>query len=425
MRNYCALLIAALLTIAGSGHTAAQEYQPKSIQFRGAPEYTETELLAAAQLKLGMSLSVDAMKDHAKVLMDSGVFESITFQFTGVDLRYIMTPSTSLVPIKLANIPLAAGADLDAQLHDRVPLYHGKVPAEGGLTDQVRMALEQILAAKGIKANVEAVATASQSPASSATVIFSIASPPVVVGEMGVDSKSPALEPGATQILKTLAGTPYDLEGTSSRIATYLENYYRDKGYIEVHVEAAPKDPVTAAEFIQVPFQLSFAPGIQYKLDRIRLAPDLVVTQAHFDEQANIHPGDFAEGQRLTEEWQFIVHQFHNHGYMQATVHPKPSFDRAKGTVSYDVTVEPGPAYSMGSLTIENVSDDLRAAMLAAWKMPAGAVFNEAAVVGFFGAHDANPALGRVFAAVNINYTPYLNNDLHIVDVVLRLEKKH
>lgn len=425
MRNYLAFIVAALTFVSGLGNLVAQEYQPHSIQFRGAPDYSDQELLAAAQLKPGMSLSVDAMKEHAKLLMDSGVFDSITFQFTGVDLRYIVTPSTSLVPIKLANIPLTAGADLDAQLHDRAPLYHGKVPADGGLTEQVRTALEQILAAKGIKANVEAVATASQAPASGATVIFSIASPPVVIGAMGVDAKSPALDPGATQILKTLEGTLYDLDGTPSRIATYLENYYRDKGYIEAHVAAAPRDAVASADAIEIPFQLSVAPGIQYKLDRIRLAPDLVVTQAHFDEQVNIHPGDFAEGQRMTAEWQFVARQYHNHGYMQAAVHPAPTFDRVKGTVSYDVTVEPGPVYTMGTLAIENVSEDLRALMLAAWKMPAGSVFNEGAVVGFFAAQDQNPALGRVFAAVNVKYTPHQNDETHTVDVVLRLEKKH
>ena len=208
MRRFASLLIAAFAFLAAS--VSAQEYQPRSIQFKGAPDYSDQELLAAAQLKPGISLSVDAMKDHARILLDTGVFSNITFQFTGVDLRYQLTPSANLLPIRLTNLPLDAGKDLDAKIHDRVPLYHGKVPPDSGLMEQVRAALEQILAqilaAQGVTATVQAVATAGAAPGADGAVNFSIASPPVVVGEIHFDSKSPALDPGADQILKKLSG---------------------------------------------------------------------------------------------------------------------------------------------------------------------------------------------------------------------------
>ncbi len=403
---------------------AAQNYQPRSIQFKGAPDFSDQELLTAAALRPGISLSVDAMKDHAKLLLDTGVFDNITFQFTGVDLRYLLTPSAALLPIRLANLPLASDKDLDAELHDKAPLYHGKVPADSGLTEQVRIALEQILAAQGIKATVEAVATAGTAPGKG-EVLYSITAPPVLLGEMYLDSKSPALEPQARELLNKLANTPYDLDGTPSQISTYLGNYYRDKGYIEAAITATPANPAAAsAGAIRIPFQISFVPGIQYKLAQVRLAPDLVVAQADFDHQANIHPGDIADGQRVLQNWEFLSRQYHNHGYMQARIHPTPTFDRAKGTVTFDVTTDAGPVYTMGVLTIENVSEDLRAAMLAAWKMPAGATFNEGAIRGFFATQGVNPALERVFAAINVSYSLHLNDEARTVDVALRLEKK-
>jgi outer membrane protein assembly factor BamA len=422
MRNSASLLTAAFVVFAALG--SAQEYQPKSIEFKGAPEYSDPELLAAAQLKPGISLSVDAMKDHARILLDTGVFDNITFQFTGVDLRYQLTPSKTLSTVHLTNMPLAAGKDLDAKIHDRVPLYHGKVPADSGLMEQVRAAFEQILAAQGIKATVQAVATAGTAPGAAGTVNFSIASPPVVVGEIHLDTKSPALDPGADQILKKLAGQPYDLDGSQSQIATYLSNYYHDKGYVEAHVESTPLAANSTADAIQIPFKVSLAPGMQYHLGEIRFAPDLVASHADFDRQSAIHYGDTAAGQRLTDDWQYIARQYHNHGYMQASVHPAPTFDRFKATVSYDVTADPGPVYTMGKLTVQGVTDELRAAILAKWPVPAGAVFNEGAVRGFFATHGVNPELERVFAAVNTNYTQQLNDEAHTVDVTVRLEKK-
>lgn len=419
------LFLVAVGVLAGPWNGAAQQYQPRSIKFIGAPEYTSQELLAAAELKPGISLTVEEMKGHAKLLMDSGVFDSITFQFTGVDLRYILTPSTALLPMRLANLPLTEGAELDAKLHEHIPLYHGKVPADGGLTDQVRAALEELLAAEGIKATIEAVAT-SEAVSRKSAVFFSITAPPVLVGEIHLDAKSPALESKADQILKGMTGTPYDQEGTPSQIATYLGNYYRDEGYIEANVEAVPQGPpVVSPDSIRVPFLVVFAPGNLYRMANVRLAPDLLLTQADFDRQANIRPGDIADGQRVQQNWEFIARQYHNRGYMQARIHPAPAFDRDKRTVSYDVTAEPGPVYTMGGLTIENVADDLRAMMLAAWKMPAGMVFNEGAISNFFAIGDANPALSRVFATAECKYVLHLNDAARNVDVVLRLEKKH
>jgi outer membrane protein assembly factor BamA len=164
---------------------------------------------------------------------------------------------------------------------------------------------------------------------------------------------------------------------------------------------------------------------MQYHLGEIRFAPILLASHADFDRQSALHFGDTADGQRLTDDWQYIARQYHNHGYMQASIHPAPSFDRFKGIVSFDVTAEPGPVYTMGQLTIENVSDDLRAAILAKWTVPPGTVFNEGAVRGFFVTHAVNPELERVFAAVNVKYTQQLNDETHTVDLTIRLEKKH
>lgn len=423
MRSFAPLLTAAFLAFASLG--SAQEYQPRSIEFKGAPEYSDQELLAAAQLKPGISLSVDAMKEHAKLLLDTGVFDNITFQFTGVDLRYLLTPSAALYPIRLTNLPLVTGKDLDAKIHDRVPLFRGKVPADSGLTEQVRAALEQILASQGLKVSVQATPTPGAVPGGNGTVNFSIASPSVVVGEIHPDSKSPALDPGADQVLKKLTGLPYDVEGSPSQIATYLGNYYHDKGYLEAHAESTPMAARTTADLVEIPFQVSISPGMQYHLGEIRFAPGMVASHADFDRQSTIHFGDTADGQRLTDDWQYIARQYHNHGYMQASIHPTPSFDRFKGLVTFDVTAEPGPVYTMGKLTIENVTDELRAAILSKWKVPSGTVFNEGAVRGFFITYDVNPELERVFAAVNINYAQNLNDDAHTVDVAVRLEKKH
>lgn len=426
MRRHLCLLLVAISACVAARPAASQKFLPKTIQFQGDPEYSDAELLAAAGLKKGVVLGFTEMQDYCKRLLATGAFSTVAFKFDGQDLIFMLAPSTDLFPVRLENLPLTPGKDLDAKLHDQIPLYHGQVPAEGGLTDDVTAALEKILADQGFQATVTAVASPPQAPGKGGFVDYSVTSPPVVVGDIRLSGNSAPIEQGAQDILAKLTGLPYDSTGSVNQITTYLGNYYQDKGYVEVAVEAAPAGaPTVAAGAIRVPFEVSVSPGAQYRLAAIKLAPGLLVAQADFDRQAQIHPGDIADGQHVTQNWEYISRQYHNHGYIKASVHPVPTFDREKGTVSYAVTVDPGPVYTMGTLTIENVSDDLRAAMLAAWKMPQGSVFNEGAIRGFFATHGVNPALERVFATVDANYTMHLNDDNHSIDLILRLERKH
>jgi outer membrane protein assembly factor BamA len=425
MRRYLFLLFTCLVLASTAVPAAAQKFNPKTIQFKGDPEYSDQELLAAAGLKKGVVLTSAEMSDHSKLLMDSGVFSNLTYKFDGVDLVYMLTPAEVMYPIHLRNIPLTAGAELDAKLHDRLPLYHGKVPSEGTLLDGVRSALVEMLAAQGINATISAVPTGGGQQ-KTGMMNFNIDSPPVVVGEIHLDPASPALDAKAQEILAKQAGSPYDVEGTPSQISTDLGNFFHDKGYLEASLNAAPQGaPVVAPDAIRIPFFLSATPGPLYKLSSVQLAPGVLVTQAEFDHQSHIHSGDIADGQHVTQNWQFISRQYHNKGYMKATVHPTPTFDRAQSTVIFLVEVDPGPAYTMGTLRIDNVGDDVRTAMLAAWKMPAGVVFNESAVVSFFAAGDASPQLKRLFSGVSCKYVMTLNDDTHTVDVVLRLDKRN
>jgi outer membrane protein assembly factor BamA len=420
-------LILISLALFGAGlPVAAQKFQPKTIQFKGDPEYSDQELLAAADLKKGSVFTTAEMNDHSKRLMDSGVFDSLSFKFDGVDLIYTLIPSSTLYPVRLENLPIAAGPELDAKLHERLPLYHGKVPSEGTLLDGVRTSLEEMLAAQGIKATVSAVPSNGPGGPKAGSMSFSIDAPAILVGEIRPDPSSPPLDTGAQEIIAKLSGSPYNVVGSPSQIATYLSNYYHDKGYLEADIHAVPQGaPAITPEAVHVPFAVSVAPGPIYRLASVKFDPGVLVTQAEFDHQSSIHPGDIADGQHVTQNWQYIARQYHNKGYIKASVHPTAAFDRAQGTVTFTVSVDPGPQYTMGTLKVENVSDELRAAIQAAWGMPAGAVFNEGAIRGFFATQGVHPALERVFSTVNLSYVIHPNEDSHTIDLTLRLEKKH
>ncbi|HEX4286846.1 MAG TPA: hypothetical protein VHZ28_17265 [Terracidiphilus sp.] len=416
----------AILALAFAGlHASSQTFQLKAIKFAGAPEYSDQELLATVGLLPGTTLSYAQMNTYAQKLVDIGAFSSVAFKFDGQDLIFQLTPATGLLPLHLQNLPLHAGKDLDDKLHHQFPLYHGLLPEQGGITESIRLALEQMLAAQGIKASV-AVSPYKDTPSSKTTAVnFAIVSPQVLIGDLRTEGAIVALDPRASAILAKYPGAPYDSLGTPAAIEADLTTYYKDQGYSDpaIHAGATIK-PVLSPDAVRIPLRISIVPGVQYKLGAIQLAPDLVITQADFDRKFHFHPGDAPDGSRLRDAWKFIELQYHDRGYVKAKVQPAATTDSATRTINYTVKVIPGPPYTMGKLAIENVTDDLRTQMIAAWKMPSGSAFNESVISAFFSSHGVNPALEQAFSAADYHYTLQPNDDAHTVDVKLALEKK-
>jgi outer membrane protein assembly factor BamA len=430
MKRKFFLLITAIVVLAGSQLSSQERFVPKTIQFKGAPEYANQELLAAAGLQKGASIAYPEVKVHAQKLLDTGLFESSDFTYNGVDLVFNMVPSTTLYPVRLENLPLTPGKELDAALHDRLPLYHGKVPSEGGLTEDVRQALEKILAAKGIKATVAATPYTDLKTAQVTAMSFAITSPPVRVGEIHLEGVSPDLQDKVKAVAARAMKSNFDTENAAINLENSFTLFYSDEGYATAKVHAQQSgNPVMGSAAIEVPFIVSVEPGRRYKLGSIRLPSGELLNLAQINKATGVATNSvetkmsISGGLTLRSALFYVAGQYKSKGYMDCVVTPRPQYDDANGIVNYTLEVDPGPVYTMGKLTIDNIADDLRAAMLAAWKMPTGAVFNGSAMYAYYYTQ-GDTALGRTFASANCTYKLATNHETHTVDVTLRLERK-
>jgi len=418
-------LLSALVAVSLHGSLAAQTFTPQSFKFKGADEYSNAELIAAANLTKGASLTQAQMSDHAKLLMDTGLFTNISFTFNGADLTFEITPSPDLLPVRLENFPMDKDKMLDDQIHAHLPLYHGKVPVQGGLMDDVQKELESQLAARGIQATVTAMPYNDLILNKVTAINFSITSPPVTVGEISLSGASPEQAANTQSNAAIFVGSPYSKAGSANELEIRVVLFYTEQGYLEATAHATAQTATIDPQGVHIPFALIVSEGPRYRLTGIKLAPDMAVTQETFDKQARLRAGDVVAPAKLREEWHFIERQYHNHGLMKAAISPVPAFDHTNGTVSYLVTAVPGPVYTMGTLRVENVADDLRAAIISTWPIPAGSTFNESAITAMTATQGVHPILERVFAATTLRYRLSLHDDVHTVDVILRLEKRH
>jgi outer membrane protein assembly factor BamA len=429
MKRTFILLLTAVVFLAAGRHASSQKYLPKTIQFKGAPEYSDQELLAASGLKTGAVLDFAEMSGHSQKLMDTGLFETLSFKFDGVDLVYTLVMHTELYPVRLENLPLTPGKELDAALHDRIPLYHGKVPAERGLTEQVRQALEEMLAAKGIKVNVTVKPYTDQKLHEVTAMNYSITDPPVRVGEIHLQGVSPEMQSKVKAVADRATRTDYDTDNTASNIERAFALLYTDEGYAAVKVHAERSDhAIAGSQSIDIPFNVTIEEGRHYKLGSIYLPSGEPLSLAEINKAAGVASNAIEKqsvtgGVALRTALLYVTGQYKSKGYMDCVVTPHPKYDEAAGNVNYTLEVQPGPVYTMGTLTIQNSAEDLRAAMLSAWKLPEGAVFSEKAIYDYY-YMQGNTPLGRTFASANCKYKLTKNIDTHTVDVTLRVEKR-
>ncbi len=426
------LLFAALPALLFVPHALrAQSITPQAIEFQGAPDIPAADLLAAAHLQPGRPLTAADIRDHAQLLIDSGLFEDLHYSVSGQNLIFQLTPSTQVFPMRLINIPIAPGPALDQKLHALFPLFHGKVPADGTLLSGVRVALEQMLSAQGLEATVKAVPFTDPKQQVITFMDFSVYVPEVHLGAIHLDAppSSPQIAIAVRDILSKLQGSPYSRQDSPGQIETSLISYYRDRGFFDCAVHATPQPAVEVpidqiVNVIRVPFSASVTPGPLYHLSSVQLAPGLAVSPADFDRVSNLHPGDPADASLIAPALDFLTRQYHNKGYVRAKTQLTPTIDRARATVSYAVSVDPGPVYTMGRLAVENVSGQLRAMILSTWKMPAGSVFNESAIMDYFSDRKLPSDLRRTLAMATVRYVLHIDDDTKTVDVELILQKK-
>ena len=258
---------------------------------------------------------------------------------------------------------------------------------------------------------------------------YAITQPPVRVGAINVVGASAQMQAKVTQLAQSVTKSGYDTEYAAENVEHAFASLYTDEGYAvaKVHAEQVGS-PVASSEAIDVPFNVTVEEGRHYKLGTIRLPGGEPLDLAELNKAAEISSTateklTLAEGVTVRTALQYVAGQYKSTGHMECKVSPHAELDDATGVANYRIEVDPGPVYTMGKLTIENGADDLRAAMLAAWKLPEGTVFNQNAIAEYF-RKQGNTPLGRTFASVNCRSTLTMNPETHTVDVALRLEKK-
>jgi len=327
----------------------AQTYTPKTIRIDAPDSVDKTEALRIANLPSSRPLTKDQIEAALGRLSDTGMFADLSYTVDGNALTIKLTPSAAsqLQPVVFANFVWWQPAELESLIEQRVPAYHGKLPAAGTLTQQVEDALVALLHDKGVDARIEARETGM----GAASVTLSIASPRVLVGKVDIANSLPALEKHIAGFTISLEGEDFDLGVATKSIHDSVSDIYQNNGYLDITV-AAPTygAPQKQADHYSVDLTDSVNPGPIYHVAQITIQAAPPVSEADLAKAAAIKAGDPASPLAQRVAAGEMQKTYSEAGYLAADVHFAISKDSNAHTVSYAVTTQPGEVFHLAGV---------------------------------------------------------------------------
>ncbi len=379
-----------LLLIASSLLAQTRKLSPKdlppsafkliSVKITGTDHYMPEEITEAAHLKIGETFTNDDFKAATERLGASGLFSDVayTYQYSGEGTRLTLqlTETDKLVPVRFDNIVWYSDDELLAQLHERVPLFHGRLPVAGNLPDRVSDALQALMVDRGVSGKVDYLRAGAENGPVEA-IVYSVKGPDIRIRKIAFQGASPAELDALNSAATRLEGADYLRSALRMEEDKVFRPVYLERGYLKSSFgDAQAKVVEGSANPTLVDVTFPVVPGPQFKISAVRFTGEKAFPGERLGAMVHLKPGEPANAVELQEDTLAIKKLYGTKGYMAVTIEPKPEFDDAQAMVNYAIEVSEGDVYKMGELTIEGLDKETTARLEEDWKLRGGDAYD-------------------------------------------------
>lgn len=375
----------------------------ESVTVSGSSHYSSQQIAPWTGLKAGSMVTRDDLQHGADNLVALGPFATVQYKFssspTGVSVEYQVTDAPE-VPAEFDNFIWLTDADLSDALTQSGILFDGQVPSHGSMLDSMDPALEKILDARGVHAQVAHELV--QSPNGSGQMLqFHVEG--LILNVAKVDFSDPfgGSSSEIQQSLSEIVGKPYsrlrlDLFEQEQVLPPYQSHSYLQAACSAPTVRFNATDPSAPA---QITVLINVKPGPSYKWSGVTWQGNSVMPSNLLDALVKLRPGDLADGVKLQGLWLSVQDLYGRHGFIDASVAPTPKFDANAGAVSYVVSIKEGSQYHMGKLVLSGLSVEGERRIRGAFPISEGNIFDANAYDDFL-----SSGIEKAFAGLPIHY---------------------
>jgi outer membrane protein assembly factor BamA len=359
----------------------------ESVQVTGS-RFRSEQIAAAIGLHAGSTVSRDDLQKAANDLAQLGVFASVAYRYetlpTGVHAEYQVTDAPD-VPVAFDNFPWFTDQELTAAVEKAGVLFDGTAPVHGTVLDAMSATLEKLIASHGVFTGVSHTLMAAPLDGAQRQQ-FHIERLDVTIA--GVEF-SDALAQGDHAVrarLADLVGQPFSRTTIEFFEAEQVQPLYLARGYLHVRFGAPTArmaEPVAGAPSKSATVVVSVDPGRVFVWNGVLWIGNSAISSLELEQTVPLHQGDPADGTKIEAGWESVRARYRQLGYLTAEIKPSERIDDASGQAAYTVRITEGPQYHMGNLVLTGLSAEGERRIRAAWRIPAGAAFNEAALDDF------------------------------------------
>jgi outer membrane protein assembly factor BamA len=416
-RRFLPLLLWSAVAVAQTAGKTPISYKLLSIHVKGLQQFSERDVVSASGLRLGQFAGEEEFKQAAQKLGETGLFTQLNYSYKystqGCDLELQVAENDHLVPILFDNFVWFSDDELLRMLRERVPLFDGRVPGGGHLTDQIADVLRSILDEHKIGGRVEYMASGPLNGGIE-SYDYKLSMHPIVIRNMdfpgATDPETPLLQAAAKPL------SAQDYLRTKMRVQEKFNflPVYQSRGYLKAQfAEAQAKVAEDGAQtLVDVSFPVT--PGVRYKLTDLTFSGNNVFPAEKLRGLIHLKAGEPANSVELADDLQQIHKLYGTKGYLFARADAAPTMDDAAATVAYQLKVTEDEMYRMGELNIDGIPEENAKKMLVQWQMKKGDAYDSSYAQRFFslmyrdfglhGSYDVVPkeAIDRQQKVVNV-----------------------
>jgi outer membrane protein assembly factor BamA len=389
VKSFRALPLVFLLLVGGTSPAQRQktskELPPSAfklitVQVSGTRRYKPEDVIRASGLQLGQTVHEDDFKDAARRLGQSGAFTSVAYSFDyspeGTKLELQVKDAEHFAPVRFENLVWFSDQELLQKLHAEVPLFNGELPVTGPLPDDVTQALQAMVDAKKIAAQVNCVRVAHGDGPTEAFA-FSVTGPRILIHDVDFSGASSAELPTLEAAGRKLRGAEYErsalrLEENKSFLPVFLEGGYLKATFGEPEAKVAQSDQ----DEVLVDLTFPVEPGPQYRLTALEIDGNRVISTDAIRKLIQTQLGQPADAIQINKDAESVNGLYGTKGYMDATVRTEPKLDDSHHTVRYRYVIREGDIYQMGDLEILGVDSRTKDRLQNNWTLLTGDTYN-------------------------------------------------
>ena len=367
----------------GPGNKPVETVKLAKIDFIGLSHYTADAALSVSGLAAGATLSLDDIEAGAQKLSDSGWFKKLGYRLKGpasaLVLTFTVEEETAVnIPVVFDNFAWFADDELQDIIRKNGVLgFDGTVPESGRAPEIIAQTLQELLAKNRLPGRV-VYETLAGAGGENARILYSVKDISLRVCGLAFPGALVLTENELTRAAYELVGQDYSRYAAQVFAQYKLRPLYRQRGYwrakFALPTAQLVKDDKTCANGVRLATPVT--EGAQYRWNTTTWVNATAYDAPALDAAWGLPTGEVADETKLDKGLRALNELYQRKGYLDLGVRSEPLFDDAAQRLGWRLTLEEGPQFKMGRLTINGLPPAETQDLQKLWQLKEGDIFD-------------------------------------------------